>query len=620
MQHASAGDLLEDRFTTRERKLPEIELLVQDRKRDLAIKRLGSLVVPQAERPTSEVTMECVDCDADDGILMATKKPRPEADRKALTSHELAECYFLMKRVKCRPAPLQYGLPRMNYLAGQTVASFMDVDSDHEGEEAVEDDKASTAMADDGIRARVGPALADGPSASAGGQRLDWSDTQTVVSSHTSMRSSTRNTPSKKARNALRAQLHQAKQKAEAEGDLTEEAKGAHESKKSKTVVEQLGEVQLDLRSDTTCAPYTEAAAKSDDETDREGQVPDTGAQLEKKNPFQEFLNVMCDLEDVPAASREEALLRLATHIRNFTMPPAPPVPADVSSAGAAGGAAPARPTSPVPSPSPSPAPTSPVESLPAPPPSAAALAVCPPPQAATGIGNWINGRWVRDDALSVQMNVKKLTDMCLALLWRTCPICAKMVTDEHLESKHHQAKLHEIAQVMLVTGPVCHLRPWSPISARPFFPTPTRELNSLNFREHWGHALPGSMQAFVSETIQKKGLKMGNHVYFQDSILEYEMGSVQYGGQGRYLEDTPFVPWSVMEGKERLIDPRDPPKLRGGDAQKDLGFWPVCAVYTREYPRTHGRTRTKIWVVCVMQVFWPQPTGWEVWRAATSM
>ena len=89
-------------------------------------------------------------------------------------------------------------------------------------------------------------------------------------------------------------------------------------------------------------------------------------------------------------------------------------------------------------------------------------------------------------------------------------------------------------------------------------------------------------------------------------------------------MEDTPFVPWSIIDddndGKERLIDPRDPPKLLGQDAQKHLGWWPVCGVRTRYCPRAQPRTRTKIWVVCVMQLLWPQPTGWEVWRAATSM
>ena len=63
------------------------------------------------------------------------------------------------------------------------------------------------------------------------------------------------------------------------------------------------------------------------------------------------------------------------------------------------------------------------------------------------------------------------------------------------------------------------------------------------------------------------------------------------------------------------MIDPKDEHKLK----DSSRGYWPVVRIQTDQRARPVPRLRARCYIVCVMQLLWPEPRGWEVWPPATS-
>ena len=416
----------------------------------------------------------------------------------------------------------------------------------------------------------------------------------TAVTSHTSLRSSTRMTPSKKARNQKRAERHQ-------------------------------------------------QGKEKDKQREREQQVVDMETTTKAPDSGDEGVTItLLDVMDaVPAEYREAAIMEMVRVARNFIappgpfVPPGPPVPADASSAGTAGAAALAAPTSPAPSPSP--APTSPVPSPTSPPTHLAAARPVPPrpPIGARGLGRWVGGQWVPDSDLYMPPSLEEslaFEDVRMTFFVNaTCPFCMKVCTEGHLASAGHRAKALEVAHVNLVLGTTEGPRTWTPVICRAFAPTPQVPMTADNFVRHWGRSFPHGMTAYTMRVLQGLGIRCENRTVRWPEVVALEPGLIEYSGQGKYSLSTPFYPFSTIQaltnGNDDEVRPGDEPyceRLIDDNDRKSLSdpckaFWPVTRIVTDRCDRVVPRLRTKCYIVCVMQLFWPEPRAWEAWRVATS-
>ena len=192
-----------------------------------------------------------------------------------------------------------------------------DVGSDHGGSEDLDDD-ASTANA---IEVTKGVQAAKGVQVDKTRRALD---AQTVVSSHTSLRSSTRLTPSKVRRNLKRAEEHHKKMNDQKEDPKVAEEegqkKGAPTEKEGPKVAEE----------DQKSVKETDVGASSDEEeTDNEG-CPSEDDKTTQGGPSSSASighRVLAEMDQIPPHKRVEFLEGLAMFIRNFVAPPSAPAP-----------------------------------------------------------------------------------------------------------------------------------------------------------------------------------------------------------------------------------------------------------------------------------------------------
>jgi hypothetical protein len=539
-------------------------------------------VVAQPEAP---VEMPITDCPMNDGILIATRQPHPLiAERKSYSTWQLMKHHGARMKVVFTAPPV--GVPEATPQKGQLVASFASLPVDPNDDAMSEAISASSANADEVISGK------------------------TFIGSRASLRSSTRNTPSKQRRNLLRAIQHK---KAKTEGGSAD--------------------------------PDDDGSVSDEYESDEEKKVVvDHPASLGKR--------VMNNLDRVPETRRREFLEMFSSFIENFLMPPSqqePPQTAgppqeDVQEVTSPSPTTPvASPTSPVTSPSP----TSPVPRTPPP---------RPPPPGVRGRGNWIDGVFVVDQDFSaavrqnfqaavppaqprppppVQQNfsvaISPMQELRARLtLWsgRACPLCQRLMTCEHETSKLHVRMMEEHIAIDAICGPVRGCRNMSPLCMRPFYSTAENPLTAQSFRAHWGEKLPLSMVHAAYTAIKERGISFGGgRARYTISSDSLEMGILEYSGQGHYPETTEWFAWPIVAGEEQVSEER---KERLIDPSK--GYWPVCKVkspwdsegsqvdaQTGGGCRTRYRTRCRIYVICVYQIMWPQPRAWEVWQAPSS-
>ena len=614
-QQADLGEL---RFSQEERdKHVELDILARSRKQELSVSRMVPLLDADCKPSVKyeDHFQICEDSRDPDIFLMAKKRPRADVEvRKNYTTFQLMRFYSPVLQVWHAPAP--WGVPEISTKPGQRVTDFrQDVDSDHGGSEDLDDD-ASTANA---IEVTKGVEAAKGVQADKTHKALD---VQTVVSSHTSLRSSTRLTPSKVRRNLKRAEEHHKK--------MNDQKKGAPAEKEDPKVAEE--EVQKKgaptekegpkvAEEDQKSVKETDVGASSDEEeTDNEG-CPSEDDKTTQGGPSSSASighRVLAEMDQIPPHKRVEFLEGLAMYIRNFVAPPSAPAPQ--------------------PPPAPLPPPPSDGSSDVWRREAAVAVPQPPPPAGAKGLGRWIAGQWCPRNPVpdSIEASILQINARLGFYQFQSCPLCSKLLDFAHENSMGHRQKVHELAQVTMILGETLHVKEWSPVVQRAFYPSAAVPLTAAAFKAHWGTGFPGSMVEAAKKVLETKGVILfGRTPTRLSNVVKLEGGIVEYSSQGKYVLDgpessiTPFYPWDVLEARdpageqkqqdgqhwERLIDPKDEIKLM----DKRRGYWPVVRIQTDQCARPVPRLRTRCYIVCVMQLLWPEPRGWEVWRAATS-
>ena len=212
-----------------------------------------------------------------------------------------------------------------------------------------------------------------------------------------------------------------------------------------------------------------------------------------------------------------------------------------------------------------------------------------------------------------------------LMAVWAPCPLCAKIMTAEHLTSPFHRGKVGEALGLDMILGCIPMdarngIRVMCPLVCRAFYPSEANPMTTESFRRQWGLDFPGSMVEYTKKVLEHKGVTFGSGrtKYFLADTVALEPGVVDYDGTGKYPEEASFVPWQAVDGPsktERLIDPSDERKL----ADPSKGYWPVVRVQSRWCDQVQPGTRTRTVIICVYQLLWESPKGWHVWRAATA-
>jgi hypothetical protein len=571
------------------------------------------------------------ECKLDD-IIMASKRWPQMEPRRHFSTWQLMKFWSGSFHIKDCAGPPPADIPEAGQLVGGPAvhpwpagdgdvrdpsdASSMVVEDGHKKQLVEGGQKTQTEKEEDGDEDDAG----DGADKEKKRQHAEL-ETASFVTSHSSMRSSTRNTPAKQRRAIARAKLHA-------------------EAKKAREGCEDVG-------MQSTAAPELEKARQDCEamvvDTDRQSLSSHTTAATATKPPFSEIATLFDIHEMMMNVHGEANRAQILKQMKDFAMqfmappPPGPPVPADASSAGTVGAAATAvlAPTSPVPSPSP--APTSPVPSPTSPPTHLAAARPVPPrpPIGVRGLGRWVGGQWVPDSDLYMPPSLEEslaFEDVRMTFFVNdTCPFCMKVCTEGHLASAGHRAKALEVAHVNLVLGTTEGPRTWTPVICRAFAPTPQVPMTADNFVRHWGRSFPHGMTAYTMRVLQGLGIRCENRTVRWPEVVALEPGLIEYSGQGKYSLSTPFYPFSTIQaltnGNDDEVRPGDEPyceRLIDDNDRKSLSdprkaFWPVTRIVTDRSDRVIPRLRTKCYIVCVMQLFWPEPRAWEAWRVATS-
>jgi hypothetical protein len=555
----------------------------------LALRRFACL-----EADTHVLNDPICDSNVDDGFLMAKKVSKKAANAVRSTWDNMNA---FAQAVKKKKAISVAAPPQVHYMIVGEGKRVEDCPSDHEGTTKDNwDDEASSADAHNDH---------------------DLDDGVTVVSSHLSLRSSTRMTPSKARRGRERAALHQAskKVKVDTDGDESE------------------GEA-----------------------TDKEGA--DEEEERVQDHPSNLGQSVLKGMDSVPNERRTEFLEKLSSFIMNFLSPPGPLVPANASSAGTTGAAALAAPTSPVASPT---SPVSSAASTPPPPPPprpvSSPIVVRPPQQYSNcGVGQreavvvrppqqYSNCGVGQREAVVVrppppppprplpgaglpspspptyEQAHRVLQTRLMLYQERACPLCSKLLTGTHACGQTHMAKLAEHLQLDLMLGIPTSIRNLTPMECKACWCSRDAPLCKRRVREAWGDAVE-NLCAFAKRRVKELGGYQAEKRWVEyDPSWTYSLGLVPYSG-GRYTSDQVCVPW------EALPEDDDPPNSGGAASSwegqgamqvadphvlyEQTGWWPVVSIThrTTTLVRCGG---TVVVVVCVYQWMWDRPTGWRI-------
>jgi hypothetical protein len=447
---------------------------------------------------------------------------------------------------------------------------------------------------------------------------VDEIEQSSFVTSHTSMRSSTRKTPAKNRRNLARAVKHKQSKEAKADGDQKSEAEAA----------------PMDV--DHGGAGEAEAPMKIEEEASPAGSADASSAGPAEGESV--AVRALSGMDAVPVERRDEFLQAFIQFVSNFLMPPKKlPQPYEGVNMGMKEDLRVETPQ-----------PTLPRR----------------PPVGATGTGVWRGDVWVPDQPAaprplppppsdassdggagqliapySPALNPMQRLHARLGLFAdRECPLCMRVLTDGHAGSAKHLQMMEEHCCLDDMLGGTPAIRTLSPMMSKGVPTQRGQPLTRAAVRRVWG-SHPLRLQEFArrkARSLGYVGLPGGKNIPFREDMA-FDLGLVTYDGC-KYRDSDVLVPWAAL-GEQDPIEPpfngrpgQPPPPVRPAITdgrpgssndpppthvvadpavlEQEATWWPVVNITSTTITSCGG---VVIVVVCVYQWMWDRPTGWHV-------